>query len=151
MATDARARLITLHFTQSGKSHGIRMEYGTAQALGISNSQIGVGFVNTEVAGHSTTRRLYPGGPAVGVDVATKVRAVAVGPGSGKARTNKKLIVKDNSTGASRTIYHSGPMQSAVAWLKANANIADNSLTAGYSVYSPTGRPVSFKLKTAGA
>jgi hypothetical protein len=151
MATDARSRLITLHFSQAGRNHGIRMELGTAQALGISNSQIGVGFVMRQVTTPNTQRRLYAGGPFVDVNGSTKERAVAVGPGSGKARTNKKLIIKDNSTGASATIYHSGPMQSAVAWLKANANIAANNLVDGYSLYSPTGRPVSFKAKPATA
>jgi hypothetical protein len=150
MATDARARLITLHFSQGGKNHGIRMELGTAQALGISNSVIGVGFVMRQVTTPDTQRRLYPGGPFVDVNGSTKERAVAVGPGSGRARTNKKLIVKDNTTGKTATIYHSGPMQSTVAWLKQFANITDN-LADGYSLYSPTGRPVSFKAKTPSA
>jgi hypothetical protein len=146
MATDARAKLITLHFTQGGKTHGMRMEYGTAQALGISDVQIQVGFVMKQVTTPDTERRLYPGGPFVKVNGSTKLRAVAVGPGSGKARTNKKLTVKDNTTGKTATIYHSGPMQSAVAWLKQYANVSDE-LTDGYSLYSPTGRPVSFKPK----
>jgi hypothetical protein len=150
MATDARARLITLHFSQAGRNHGIRMELGTAQALGISNSVIGVGFVMRQVTTPDTQRRLYPGGPFVDVNGSTKERAVAVGPGSGRARTNKKLIVKDNTTGKTATIYHSGPMQSTVAWLKQFANITDN-LADGYSLYSSTGRCVSFKANTPSA
>jgi hypothetical protein len=147
MATDPRAKLVTLHFTQAGKTHGIRLEYGTALALGIDESKIGIGFVNRTVQGHTTSRRLYPGGPTVQASVATRVRPVAVGPGSGKARTNKKLIIKGNGENQTRTIYHSGPMQAAVAWLKGNANIAEDALGDGYSIYSPTGRPLSFKLK----
>ena len=145
MATDARAKLITLHFTQNGKTHGIRMAYGTALAMGISETNIGIGFASTSVQGSNTTRRLYPGGPAVAVSTATKTRQVAVGPGSGRARTNKKLIVKRDGENQSATIYYSGPMQSAVAWLKANANIADGTLGQGYSIFSPTGRALSRK------
>lgn len=148
MATDARARLVTLHFQQSGKSHGLRIEYGTAQALGISNSLIGIGFAERNVTVGDHQRRLYAGGPFVNVNGSTKLRAVAIGPGSGTARTNKKIIIKDNKSGSRATIYHSGPMQAAVAWLKANATIATNDLDDGYSLYSPTGRPLSFKKKT---
>ena len=151
MASDARSRLITLHFTHDGKSHGIRMEYGTSQALGIPNSQIGVGFRMKVVTINPGERRLYAGGPFVPYKASTKLRAIAVGPGSGNARTNKKIIIQDNKTGSRATIYHSGPMQAAVAWLKANANIAPDALTDGYSLYSPTGRPVSFKAKPATA
>jgi hypothetical protein len=103
-----------------------------------------------QVTTPNTQRRLYPGGPFVDVNGSTKERAVAVGPGSGRARTNKKLIVKDNTTGKTATIYHSGPMQSTVAWLKQFANITDN-LADGYSLYSSTGRCVSFKANTPSA
>ena len=145
MATDARAKLVTLHFTQNGKTHGIRLAYGTALAMGIDETKIGIGFASTSVQGSSTTRRLYPGGPAVAVTTATKTRQVAVGPGSGRARTNKKLIVKKDGDNQTATIYYSGPMQAAVAWLTANASVANGEFGQGYSIYSPTGRPLTRK------
>ena len=145
MASEARAKLITLHFTQGGNSYGLRMAYGTALALGIDESKIGTGYKNANVAAKSgIERRLYPGGPSVTYNRAAGTRPVAVGPGSGRARTNKKLIVRSDS-GGSATIYFSGPQAAAVAWLNANANIAEDSTENGYQLYSVTGRPLARK------
>jgi hypothetical protein len=143
MATDKRAREITLHFEHEGKTHGLKMELGTAEAIGINSSLIKTGFKTVNVDGHTTTRRLYPGGPSVNVSVEDMDRPVAVGPGSGSAKTNKKIIIRSNLTQQSRTIYYSGPMQSAVAWLTANGNAGINALVNGYSLYSPSGRLLS--------
>jgi hypothetical protein len=145
MPSEARAKLITLHFEQGGKSYGLRMAYGTALALGIDESQIGTGYKDAPLsAKNGIERRLYPGGPSVTYNRAAGTRPVAVGPGSGRARTNKKLIVRSDS-GGSATIYFSGPQAAAVAWLNANANIAEDSTENGYQLYSVTGRPLARK------
>jgi hypothetical protein len=145
MASDARAKLITIHFTQGDNSHGLRMAYGTALALGINRSAIGTGYktVNT-TAKNGIQRRLYPGGPSVTYDRADGQRKVAVGPGSGRARTNKKMIVRADA-GGSATIYFSGRQADAVAWLMANTTIANGSTSNGYQLFSVTGRPLSRK------
>jgi hypothetical protein len=143
MASDARAKLITLHFTQGGRTAGIRLAYGTALALGIDVSSAGLGYVNRTIPAKSgLSRRLYPGGPSIPYNRAEGVRPVAVGPGSGRARTNKKLIVKAD-TGESATIYFSGRQADAVAWLNANAAISEGDEQGGYQLYSNTGRPLS--------
>jgi len=143
MASEARAKLITLHFTQGGKKHGLRMAYGTALALGINQNQISIGYTTANVAAKGgIQRRLYPGGPSVTYNRAAGPRQVAVGPGSGRARTNKKLEVRSD-TGGSATIYFSGPQAGAVAWLNANANIAQTETDNGYQLFSVTGRPLA--------
>ena len=143
MASDARAKLITLHFTQGGRTAGIRLAYGTALALGIDVGSTGLGYVNRAIPAKSgLSRRLYPGGPSVPYDRAAGTRPVAVGPGTGRARTNKKLIVKAD-TGASATIYFSGRQADAVAWLNANASISNGDEDGGYQLFSNTGRPLS--------
>jgi hypothetical protein len=145
MPSEARAKLITLHFEQGEKSYGLRMAYGTALALGIDESKIGTGYKDKPLtAKNGIERRLYPGGPSVTYNRAAGTRPVAVGPGSGRARTNKKLIVRSD-TGGSATIYFSGPQAAAVAWLNANANIAEDSTENGYQLFSVTGRPLARK------
>jgi len=146
MAVDSRAKYITINFTYAGKTHGLRMTYGTAKALSISEAVIGIGFGDTSVAAHTVKRRLYPGGPTLATyNVAEKVRPVAVGPSSGGSRTNKKMVVKGDNANETATIYYSGPLHSAVAWLTANARIANGTLGQGYSLYSSTGRPLARK------
>jgi hypothetical protein len=148
MASDARAKLITLHFTQGEKTYGLRMAYGTALALGIDESELSTGYKTANTtAKNGIQRRLYPGGPSVTYNRAAGQRQVAVGPGSGRARTNKKVIVRADS-GGSATIYFSGPQAAAVAWLYENTNIAEDSTTNGYQLFSVTGRPLSRKQST---
>jgi hypothetical protein len=145
MATDARARLITIHYTLGDNSHGLRMAYGTALALGINRSAIGIGYkTGTTTAKNGIQRRLYPGGPSVTYNRDAGERQVAVGPGSGRARTNKKMIVRADA-GGSATIYFSGPQAAAVSWLMQNTTIANGSTTNGYQLFSVTGRPLSRK------
>lgn len=148
MATDARARKITVHFTSNGKTHGLVMAYGTAQALGIDDSKMGTGYNLTSVRGHSTTRRLYPGGPTVGVSVPEKTQARAAGPSKSGAATNKRLLLRGSGPNDHATIYFSGPQQAAVAWLKANTSISSNFLGKGIGLYSATGRPLMVKQVT---
>jgi len=145
MATDARAKLITIHYTLGERSHGLRMAYGTALALGINRSAIGIGYKTANTtAKNGIQRRLYPGGPSVTYNRADGQRQVAVGPGSGRARTNKKVIVRADA-GGSATIYFSGRQADAVAWLMANTTISNGSTTNGYQLFSVTGRPLSRK------
>jgi hypothetical protein len=143
MASDARAKLITLHFTQGGRTAGIRLAYGTALALGIDVANTGLGYVNRPLTARSgLSRRLYPGGPSVSYNRAEGERPVAVGPRAGRARTNKKLIVRSD-TGGSAVIYFSGRQADAVAWLNANASISNGDEDGGYQLYSSTGRALS--------
>lgn len=143
MATDPRARYVSLPFSINDRTHGLRMTLGTALALGINPEQIGTGYVNRTVQGGARSRRLYPGGPSVSYSVPTGERPVAVGPGSGRARTNRKLIVRDVATNSSATIYFSGRQADAVAWLRQNATIADDDTVGGFQLYSATGKPLT--------
>jgi len=143
MATPAEAKWVTIPFTQGNKTYGLRMRYGTAKALGISNDKVGIGIVTKTVSVPTHTRRLYPGGPALTVSGSNKARGVAVGPQSSMARTNKKLVIRGTGDNQTSTVYFSGTIAAAVAWLKANASIAPGFLSAGYDIFSATGRPLT--------
>lgn len=143
MATDPRARYVTVPYTISDRSAGLRMTLGTLTALGINPEQVGTGYKVTSVQGGSRSRRLYPGGPSVSFSIPTQNRPVAIGPGTGRARTNKKLIVRDTRSDTRATIYFSGRQADAVSWLRQNATIADDDTVGGYQLFSATGRPLT--------
>lgn len=153
MAFDEKGQWVTLHYEVDGVgdyagqkvAHGLRMKLGTAQALGFDKDDVSVGFKVTNVAAHSVTRRLYPGGPLRDYQVSAKNRAVSVGPSSGRARTNKKLILKGNGPNKMATIYFSGPQWAAVKFLKDKTNVDGTLFGNGMQLLSSRGKPLLVK------
>lgn len=74
------------------------------------------------------TRSLYPGGPVITVTRKAKTVRRVRSMVAMTARSEKKLILSQSGLlGSSQsTIYYTGPVWAAVAWLKANCESVDN-------------------------
>lgn len=151
MAQDPKSQWVVVNFTvtENGKQvgHGLRMKKGTAEAMGLSSSLFSVGFVKKTVKHNSTTRRLYPGAPAIPVTGKDQVQAVAIGPRQSRSRTNKKLILRGHGANKEATIYFTGKQSRVVEWLNDHSTIDWTLFGNSMGLYSVRGKRLT--LKTA--
>lgn len=112
-----------------------KMNVGTFKFLfpqGLQNDAAVLPFSEYDQTEKTYTRPLYKGGPVVTVTrKAKKVRRVRSMGATSAESENKLILSHSNLLGDSATtIYFTGPVWGAVAWLKKNCSLADSGAVA---------------------
>lgn len=128
---------LTLPYSVEGKTYSLTIKAGDAKFLGIKESALGSTFREVTLPAKTYSRRAYPGGPKIPVNRPAQVVRRQVGSAIGSRRTNKKLILK--TALEQTTVYYTGPVNAAVAWLKKNS-LGIGPLSS-VQIYGPTGTP----------
>jgi hypothetical protein len=137
MATDPRARVMTLGWEQDGKRGTVKIALGTMDFLGLPLTASELSEVTYSVGSKAITRRMYPGGPTLSYTRPAQSITRTIGGNVSRAKTEKKLVLAANDS--SDTIYFTGPQNEFVKWFTARVQGAEQPVR----VLSPKGNPLA--------
>jgi hypothetical protein len=116
------SRVVTIPYKEDGESGVLRMALGTYNYLfGTTKLPKGATYREFTVSPKSYVRHAWAGGPTIAVTRGLQTIKRAVMSASSTSKGSKRLILTSGET--SETVYYTGKVYNAVAWLVENSKV----------------------------
>ena len=122
------SKVVTIPYKEDGQTGVFRMALGTYNYLfGTTKLPTGATFRSYLVSPKTYVRHAWAGGPTIAVTRGLQTIKRAVMSAASTSKGSKKLIL--TSGGVSDTIYYTGKVYAAVAWLVENTKVNSKEVT----------------------